>query len=72
MATKLMEKILSKENLEQARKAVIANKGSAGVDRMTVNELTKFIEEHGEEIRERIKKRKYKPLPVKRILEYPV
>lgn len=67
MATKLMEKILSKENLEQARKAVIANKGSAGVDRMTVNELTKFIEEHGEEIRERIKKRKYKPLPVKRV-----
>jgi group II intron reverse transcriptase/maturase len=67
MVTKLMEKILSKENLEQARKAVIANKGSAGVDRMTVNELTKFIEEHGEEITERIKMRKYKPLPVKRV-----
>jgi group II intron reverse transcriptase/maturase len=67
MVTKLMERILSKENLEQARKAVIANKGSAGVDRMTVNELTKFIEEHGEEITERIKMRKYKPLPVKRV-----
>ena len=67
MATKLMEKILSKENLEQARKAVIANKGSAGVDGMKVNELTSFIEEHGEEIIERIKKRKYKPLPVKRV-----
>ena len=67
MATELMEEILSKENLEQARKAVIANKGSAGVDGMNVNELTSFIEEHGEEIIERIKKRKYKPLPVKRV-----
>jgi group II intron reverse transcriptase/maturase len=62
-----MEEILSKENLEKARKAVIANKGSAGVDRMTVNELTAFIEEHGEEITERIRMRKYKPLPVKRV-----
>lgn len=67
MATKLMEEILSKENLEQARKAVIANKGSAGVDGMNVNELTSFIEEHGEEISERIRNRKYKPLPVKRV-----
>ena len=67
MATKLMEEILSKENLEQARKAVIANKGSAGVDGMSVNELTSFIEEHGEETTERIRDRKYKPLPVKRV-----
>ena len=67
MATKLMEEILSKENLEQARKTVIANKGSAGVDGMNVNELTSFIEEHGEETTERIRNRKYKPLPVKRV-----
>ena len=67
MTTKLMEEILSKENLETARKAVIANKGSAGVDRMTVNELTKFIEEHGDEITERIRMRKYRPLPVRRV-----
>ena len=67
MTTKLMEEILSKENLEKARKAVIANKGSAGVDRMTVNELTKFIEEHGDEITERIRMRKYRPLPVRRV-----
>ena len=67
MATKLMEEILSKENLETAMKAVIANKGSAGVDGMSVDELPKFIEEHGEEITERIRMRKYKPLPVKRV-----
>ena len=67
MATKLMEEILSKENLEKARKAVIANKGSAGVDRMTVDELTKFIEEHGDEVTERIRMRKYRPMPVRRV-----
>ena len=67
MTTKLMEEILSKENLETAMKAVIANKGSAGVDGMRVNELPKFIEEHGEEITERIRKRKYRPLPVRRV-----
>lgn len=67
MATKLMEEILSKENLETAMKAVIANKGSAGVDGMSVDELPKFIEEHGEEITERIRMRKYKPLPVRRV-----
>ena len=67
MSTKLMEEILSKENLETARKAVIANKGSAGVDGMKVEELTAFIEEHGEEITERIRMRKYKPLPVRRV-----
>lgn len=67
MSTKLMEDILSKENLEIARKAVIANKGSAGVDGMKVTELTAFIEENGEEITGRIRMRKYKPLPVKRV-----
>ena len=67
MTTKLMEEILSKENLETAMKAVIANKGTAGVDGMSVDELPKFIEEHGEEITERIRMRKYKPLPVRRV-----
>ena len=47
MTTKLMEEILNKENLETAMKAVIAKKGSAGVDGMKINELPKFIEEHG-------------------------
>lgn len=55
MTTKLMEEILNKENLETAMKAVIANKGSAGVDGMKINELPKFIEEHGEEITDRIR-----------------
>ena len=67
MATKLMEEILSKENLERACKAVMTNKGSSGVDWMKVEELPKFIKEHGEEITNRIRLRKYKPLPVRRV-----
>ena len=64
MATKLMEEILSKENLERACKVVMSNKGSSGVDWMKVEELPKFIKEQGEEITNRIRLRKYKPLPV--------
>ena len=67
MSTQLMERILSKENLKIAEKAVIANKGSAGIDGMKVEELSKFIEENGQEIIEKIRNRKYRPSPVKRV-----
>lgn len=67
MTTKLIEEILRKENLERACKAVMSNKGSSGVDGMGVEELPKFIEEHMEEITNKIRQRKYKPLPVKRV-----
>lgn len=62
-----MEKILSKENLKIAEKAVIANKGDAGIDGMKVKELSEFIEKHGQEVTDRIRNRKYRPLPVKRV-----
>jgi len=45
MSTKLLEEILSKENLAKACKAVKANKGTCGVDGMKVSELDKYIEE---------------------------
>ena len=41
MATKLMEEILNKENLERACRAVMSNKGSSGVDWMKVEDCTK-------------------------------
>jgi len=47
MSTKLIEEILSKENLERACLAVKANKGTCGVDGMQVDELDKYIKEHG-------------------------
>jgi len=67
MTTEMIERILSKENLEEAKCKVMSNKGSAGVDRMKTSELPKFIDEHGEELCEAIRRRKYKPLPVRRV-----
>ena len=37
--SKLLEQILANDNIEKAYKAVYANKGSAGVDQMSVYEL---------------------------------
>ena len=67
MATELLERILSDENLEEARHKVMSNKGSAGIDRMPVSRLPEYISEHKEEMKEMIRQRRYRPLPVKRV-----
>ena len=64
---KLIEEILSEENLKEAVKRVKANKGTAGIDKMTVEELDKYFEEHKEEIVSSIMNKKYKPQLVKRV-----
>jgi len=63
----LMEEILDPENLKEALKRVKGNKGSAGVDRMTVDELTDHLRKHWPEIREQLLSGAYKPLPVLRV-----
>lgn len=63
----LLEKILSKQNLNLAYKQVYKNKGASGVDGVTVEELFSYIKEHKEEILWKIRNRKYKPLPVRRV-----
>ena len=67
MTTKLLEEILSKENLEKACTAVVRNKGDSGIDGMKVDELKGYICEHGEIITQKIRQRKYKPLAVRRV-----
>lgn len=67
MATEMMEKILSKENLEEAKRKVMSNKRSSGVDRMKTSDLPEYIEKHGEELCEAIRRRRYRPLPVRRV-----
>ena len=67
MATEMMEKILSKENLEEAKRKVMSNRGSSGVDRMKTSDLPEYIEKHGEELCEAIRRRRYRPLPVRRV-----
>ena len=63
----LIEEVLSKENLNKAYLQVFRNKGSAGVDGVSVNELKEYLRVHGDKIINDILKRKYKPMPVKRV-----
>ena len=63
----LLEKVLSKENLNNAYKQVYKNKGASGIDGVTVEKLFSYIREHQEEILWKIRNRKYKPQPVRRV-----
>ncbi len=63
----ILGKVLDNENLFKAYKQVYANKGVSGVDGITVDELGNYLFLHKEEIKEQIRNRKYKPLPVKRV-----
>jgi len=63
----LLEQILSSENLNEAFLQVKRNKGAEGVDGMKVNELNEHLKANGDEIKERIRNRKYKPQPVRRV-----
>ena len=63
----LLEKVLSKENLNNSYKQVYKNKGASGVDGVTTDELFAFIKKHKEEILWQIRNRKYKPQPVRRV-----
>lgn len=65
-AENLLEKILSKDNMNSAYKRVKSNKGAAGIDGMTVDEALPWLREHGEELLESIRMGKYKPSPVRR------
>ena len=64
---KLIEKILSEENLNEAVKRVKANKGACGIDKMTVSELDEYLRKHKEEIISSIMNMTYKPQPVRRV-----
>jgi RNA-directed DNA polymerase len=63
----LLEKILSADNMNAAYKKVKGNKGSPGIDGMTVEELLPYLKAHGEELKESILMGKYKPQPVRRV-----
>lgn len=63
-----LEAILERNNLNQAWKRVVANKGSAGVDGMEVQDLLPYLHEHGSELVQSIKEGRYKPQPVLRVL----
>jgi RNA-directed DNA polymerase len=63
----LMEEVCGRDNLRQAMKRVQANRGSAGVDALKVEELPKYLEQHWPAIREQLLRGTYKPQPVLRV-----
>jgi len=63
----LIEEVCERENCKQALKRVKANKGSPGVDGMTVHELPGFLQQHWPVIREQLLSGTYKPQPVRRV-----
>jgi RNA-directed DNA polymerase len=63
----LMEEVCERKNLKKALKRVKANKGSPGVDGMTVEELPGYLREHWAEVKEQLLEGTYEPQPVKRV-----
>ncbi len=61
-----MEKVLERRNMQAALRRVKKNRGSPGVDGMTVEELLPYLWEHWEEIKSSLFGGSYRPSPVKR------
>jgi RNA-directed DNA polymerase len=64
---RILEQILSSQNLNRAYKQVKKNKGAHGVDGMKVENLLQYLKDNGNELRETIQKGKYRPSPVRRV-----
>jgi len=64
---RLMEEIVDRENLKEALRRVKANKGSPGVDGMTVDQLDDYLKQQWPTILEQLLSGTYKPKPVKRV-----
>jgi len=62
-----MEEVWERGNLKEALQRVRANKGSPGIDGMTVDQLPDYLKQHWPGIREQLWKGTYKPQPVKRV-----
>jgi RNA-directed DNA polymerase len=62
-----MEEVCERENLKEALRQVKANKGSSGVDGMTVVALSDYLRQHWPAIREQLLSGTYEPKPVRRV-----
>ena len=64
---RLMEEVCERENLKAALQRVKANKGSPGVDGMTVIGIKDYLKQHWPAIREQLLSGTYEPKPVRRV-----
>ena len=62
-----MEEVLERDNLRKALRRVKSNKGSSGIDGMSVWQLPGYLKEHWQEERDQLLRGTYKPQPVKRV-----
>ncbi|HEY3411720.1 MAG TPA: group II intron reverse transcriptase/maturase [Armatimonadota bacterium] len=67
LADGLMEAVVDAENMRQAHKRVRTNKGSPGIDSMTVKEMAGYLKTEWPRIRLELLAGTYKPQPVKRV-----
>jgi len=63
----LLAQVLDRKNLMRALKQVKRNKGAAGVDGMTVEELPEYLTYHWSEIKSQLLNGHYRPQAVKRV-----
>jgi len=63
----LWEQVWARQNLVRALRRVESNRGAAGVDEMTVEELRPYIVDHWREVREALDGGRYRPSPVRRV-----
>lgn len=64
---RLLEKIVDRNNMNDAYRRIKSNKGAHGVDGMKVDELLKYLKENGAQLRQSILDGKYRPNPVRRV-----
>lgn len=63
----IMEAVVEAPNLRRALRQVKRNKGSAGVDKMTTEELPAYLAKHWERIKKQLLLGEYRPSPVRRV-----
>ena len=64
---RLMEEVCEREHLKRALQRVRSNKGSPGIDGMTVDELPGYLRDHWPASRQQLLSGTYEPQPVKRV-----
>jgi len=67
ISEQLMEEVCERRNCEQALARVKSNKGSAGIDGMSVEQLPSYLKKHWPIIREQLLSSTHKPQVVKRV-----
>jgi RNA-directed DNA polymerase len=67
LVERLMEEVCERDNLERAWQRVRENKGSPGIEGMTIENAVSYLREHWPTIRDQLLHGAYQPQPVKRV-----